>query len=569
MAVLVAIFLLSCRPGPPPGNPGGGEAVSGGGFFTDITEVSGIRFSHSHGGGARLSNILESSGGGVSFCDLDDDGRLDLFLVSGTRLDGDGNLLGAPDSPRNAYYHQETDGRFVEMTRAAGLEQDGYGMGAFCADYDNDGDTDLLVTRYGPDSLFRNDGNGQFTDVGKEAGIADARWSASAAFGDIDGDGDLDLYVSHYLRFRPNMVGVHSSALSKREGFRFFPGPRDYEGVTDSLYRNMGNGRFEEITEEAGLLSGGKGMGVAFSDFDGDGDLDIYVANDKTANFLYWNDGKGQFTEGAFLAGVAVSEDGEESAGMGLALGDYDGDEDEDLFVTNMVLEYNAFYRNEGDQTFQDLTPATGLAEDSYRFVGFGTGFLDYDNDGLLDLLVLNGHVVDYIEGYSTSMSFQQEPFLYRNDGVGHFVDVSKRAGLFFRHRYVGRGLAFGDVDNDGDIDLLVGTNHGQAYLLRNDVGNASSWIDVKARGTDCNRDGIGALVSVVDGTLKQVAMVRAQYSYLANNDPRVHFGLGARTMVDAVEIRWPCGKVERIEKVPARRHLLAEEGRGIRVFGR
>jgi enediyne biosynthesis protein E4 len=562
------LLALGCGPtGSRPvtlGSPAG--AFSALPTFTDVTEASGVRFRHTHGGGQRLKNILESLASSTAVCDLSGDGRLDLFLTNGSKVDEHGALIGGAQHPRSAYYRAEPDGTYSDRTEASGLAGDGYGMGAYCADYDNDGDTDLFVTRYGTDALYRNNGDGTFTDVAAEAGVADPRWSTGAAFGDIDKDGDLDLYVCHYLEFRPDMVGVHASTLSKHEGFYFFPGPRDYEAVTDSLYRNDGNGHFTDITQQAGLLPGGKGLGVVFSDFDGDGNEDIYVTNDKTPKFLYWNRGDGTFTEGAMLAGVAVSEDGEETGGMGIGVDDVDNDGRPDMFITNMIFEYNSLYRNRGDRVFTDITARAHLAEDSYRFVGFGTGFFDYDNDGFLDVVVLNGHVVDYIEAFSTSMTFQQEPQMYRNERDGTFHNVSRESGAFFDRRYAGRSVAFGDLDEDGDIDLLVGTNNGPAYLLRNDGGNRNGWLRVDVQGTHCNRDGFGAVVTVRDGTFVRTHEVRAQYGFMASNDPRVHFGLGARTELAMVEVRWPCGKVESLEHVPVNRVLRATEGRGIEV---
>jgi hypothetical protein len=531
--------------------------------LTDVTAAAGINFVHTWGA-AHLRNVLDTTGAGGGFFDYDNDGKLDLYLVQSGGYAPDGSI--PPDKTlTSVLYHNEGNGRFVDVTASAGVGNRGYGQGCAAADYDNDGDEDLFVTNYGRNVLYRNNGDGTFTDVTAAAGLdKPVAWSTGAAWADVDNDGYLDLYVTHYLRFTPDMEGVHSSAISKREGFMFFAGPRDYDGVTDTLYHNNGDGTFTDVTREAGLSPGGKGLGVIFSDLDGDGDQDIFVANDKTPNFLYVNDGHGHFTEVAFHAGVAVSEDGEETAGMGVAADDYDGDGRTDVVVTNMIFEYNSLYHNEGAMHFSDRAKATGFADNSYQFVGFGIIFLDADNDGWRDIMVNNGHIADYIDAFSQSWSFKQERFLYRNLGNGKFQNVTPESGDISGVKKVGRGLAYGDFDNDGDMDVLA-TNAGEApNLYRNDGGNANNWLRLRTVGTKSNRDGIGARVTMSAGGRTQMQEVRAQSGFLSTNDPRPLFGLGQTAGVEKIEVRWPSGQVDTIGPVEANRMITLVEGKGI-----
>lgn len=531
--------------------------------FTDITAASGIRFRHTWGA-SKLRTILDSSGAGGGFLDYDNDGDLDIYLVQGGGYTKDGSI--PPDKKLTSMlYRNEGHGVFVDVTESAHVGNRGFGMGCAAADYDNDGDQDLLVTNYGRDVFYRNNGDGTFADVTEEAGLdKPVAWSAGAAWGDIDYDGDLDLYVTHYLDFRPGMKGVHASAISKRDGFVLFPGPRDYDGVTDTLYRNNGDGTFTDITQEAGLSQGGNGLGVVFADFDDDGDQDIFVANDKTPNFLYVNDGTGHFTEIAFKVGVAASEDGEDTAGMGAAVGDYDGDGRLDLVITNMIFEYNSLFRNEGEMRFSSQAKKTGFAEDSYQFVGWGVVFLDAENDGWRDIFVNNGHVVDYIDAYSQSWSFKQERFLYRNLGNGKFKNITPDSGDIHGVKKAGRGLAYGDFDNDGDIDLLAMNAGESPNLYRNDGGNTNHWIRIRTVGTTSNRDGIGARIKVTAGGRTQSQDVRSNSSYLSTNDPRPLFGLGRVSRVDTIEIHWPSGQIDRVGPVEVNRTLTIIEGIGL-----
>lgn len=516
--------------------------------FSDATEKAGLRFVHTWGS-PRMRNMVDSVGSGVGFFDYDGDGQMDIFLAQS----GGGE---------SRLYRNEGNWTFTDVTEKAGLKIAGYGMGVAAADYDNDGHQDFFVTSYGRNILFHNSGNGTFTDVTEKAGLEVVNaFSTQAAWADIDNDGHLDLYVTHYIDYRPEMKHVHAGALSKREGFSFFPGPRDYDAVTDTLYRNNGNGTFENITENAGLSPGGKGLGVAFSDLDNDGDQDIFVANDRTPKFLYENDGKGRFREHAFRSGVAVSEDGEATAGMAVAVDDFDGDGLLDLVMTNMIFEFNSLFRNEGGMRFRDIARASHFAEDSYRFVGFGVASLDIDNDGWRDILVNNGHMVDYIDAFSQSMTSKQERQVYLNRGGGQFSDVTRDCGDVYAVRKLGRGLAYADVDDDGKMDLLAADAGERPALYHNATKNSGHWLRIRVSGRKSNRDGIGAKIFVTVGDRTQIQEVRAQSSYLATNDPRNLFGLGENDGADAIELRWPSGRIDRIGPTKADQTILIEEG--------
>lgn len=538
-------------------------AATDGFRLQEITAAAGIHFVHTWGA-AKLRTILDTTGSGGGFFDYDNDGLLDIYLVQGGDYGPDGSIPPGK-TLTSVLYHNEGKGTFVDVTKKAGIGNRGFGMGAAAADFDNDGDQDLFVTNYGRNVLYRNNGDGTFADVTEAAGLGEpVAWSGSAAWGDIDNDGDLDLYVTHYLDFRPDMKGVHSSAISKREGFMFFPGPRDYEGVTDSLYRNNADGTFTDVTGSAGLSPANKGLGVVFVDFDDDGDQDIFVADDKTPNFLYRNDGAGGFADVAFEAGVAVSEDGEETAGMGVAVDDYDGDGRVDAAVTNMIFEYNSLYHNDGALRFSDRARHSGFAENSYQFVGFGICFLDADNDGRRDIMVTNGHIADYIDAFSQSWSFRQERFLFHNLGEGRFENVTARSGDIAGVKKVGRGLAYGDFDNDGDMDLLA-MNAGEApNLYRNDGGNRNHWLRVRAVGTRSNRDGVGASVRITAGGHSQRQDVRANSGYLSTHDPRLLFGLGQASRVESIEVRWPSGQIDNVGSIDADRAVTVVEGKGL-----
>ena len=527
-------------------------------LFAEVAAESGIHFQHVYGVGP-IRNILESSGAGAGFFDSDNDGDLDLYLVNGLVLEGDPRI-----QPSDALYRNEGQGRFAEVTRAAGIVDSGYGMGCAAADYDNDGDQDLYVANYGPNALYRNEGRGRFSEAAKRAGLADPRWSVAASWLDYDNDGMLDLFVANYLSF-DHRVSPERSLASLHEGYRSYAGPRDFQAQPDALYRNLGDGTFADVSAQMGINpqgAGGKGMGSLATDYDMDGDLDIFVANDRSPKQLYRNDG-GHFAEVALWAGVAFDESGNATGAMGVDAGDYDGDGRLDLFVTNFVFEYNSLYRNLGDGTFADLTNAAGLALPSYKYVGWGAGFFDYDNDGWLDIFVANGHVHEDMDLLNESVSFGQPNQLFHNEGQGVFTEVSAQSGPPFLIARSSRGAAFGDYDDDGDLDIAVVNAGGPAELLRNDGGNRDNWLALRLEGVAGNRDAIGARVRVRAGSLSLIRELHAGASYSSQSDLRVYFGLGGQTRIDSLEIRWPGGRVETFANLPVNSQLRFEEGRG------
>ena len=574
--------------------------------FADVTAQAGISFTHTNGAAGEYL-LIETTGAGGAFFDYDNDGDLDVYLVDGFDLQGirsvpinlvyqQGDLYwvrepnqdkGArsrdaaqyavalsprPDSasvsPRNVLYRNNGDGTFTDTGPESKTGDTGYGMGCAVADYDNDSDQDLYVTNYGPNVLYQNNGDGTFADATEQAVVGASQWSTSAAFFDYDNDGVIDLYVTNYVDFtvETNKVCggyVRTNSQGYRaiiEATRSHCAPLEYGGVPDVLYHNNGDGTFADVSVAAGIDDpSGKGLGVVALDYDGDGDQDLFVANDGTPNFLYQNLGDGTFENAALKKGVAYNGVGESEAGMGVDFGDYDNDGDFDLFVANFSYETNTLYRNEGG-FFKDVTAEAGLADPSHRFLGFGTNFLDYDNDGDLDLYVANGHVQDKIALFQSGVEYMQEHQLFRNDGGGSYAEASSISGEWFLHKQISRGAAFGDYDRDGDVDVLVTNCGGEAKLVRNDGGNRENWLMVRTMGTHSNRDGIGTRVRVVAEGLEQVRQVRSGSSYLTASDPRLHFGLSHRTRIDLVEVRWPSGLVQRLEQVPVNQVLVIAE---------
>ncbi len=536
---LSAVQPLAAQRGPPP-------------QFTDVARRSGLRFRHNFGA-ASFTSVLMTTGSGAALFDYDNDGWLDAFLVNGINLEPS-----APNRPtHHALFRNRGDGTFINVTAAAGITTATYGQGCAVADFDGDGFVDLYITNYGPNQLYRNRGDGTFEDVTARSGTGDDRWSAGAVFFDYDGDADLDLFVSNYVRLRD---GAHASALSKRGGFQVFPGPRDYEAEDDVLYRNNGDGTFTDVTAEVGLSPGGKGLTVVASDFDDDGDQDVFVANDAVPNFLYQNNG-GTFAEVGLMAGVAFDPDGVETAAMGVAIADIDHDGDEDLYVTNMLFEFNNLYLNHGTLTFEDRTKALRLDRDNYRHVGWATRFADFNHDGYLDLFVANGHVVDYVEGFSQSITFEQQNQLFLGDGQGRFTNVASECGRDFRAKSASRGGAFGDYDNDGDIDILLVNSGGWAQLFRNETPPSDRWLKIRLKGRAPNTDAIGAKVAVSFGDRTVRSEVRYAGSYLSSSDPTVHVGLRPGEVEGRVEVTWPSGRIT-THSVRAGRRVLLEEPR-------
>ena len=508
--------------------------------FTEVAASAGLRFHHNFGAD-KLQNVLMTTGSGCAFLDYDNDGWIDVFMVNSTFLDEHG-LPRADKATHHALFHNERNGTFKEVTAAAGITKASYGQGCAVGDYDGDGFVDIYITNYGTNSLYRNRGDGTFEDVTAKSGTGSTGWNSGAVFFDYDGDGDLDLYVSHYLKFRPDQRGVHSSSLSKRSGYTTFPGPRDYEGEDDVMYRNNGDGTFTEVSKEVGLVKNGKGLTVVAADFDNDGDQDLFVANDSTPNFFYENRG-GKFVEIALQAGCAYDPQGVETAAMGVDVVDVDGDGNLDIFVTNMIFEFNNMYRNLGHLTFADTTKAMHLDTDNFRHVGWATHFADFNHDGYLDCFVANGHVVDYVEGFSQSITYPQQKMLFLGDSKGRFSLVSKQCGKDFQRKRVSRGGAFGDFDNDGDIDILVQTSGGSAELLRNDMPMNDRWLKIRLKGQRPNTQAIGAKVTTQLGSRKVYSQVSCPASYLSSSDPTIHIGLRPGESEGAVDIVWPSRK--------------------------
>jgi len=522
--------------------------------FTDITTQAGISFRHV--ASPEKKYIVESMSGGVALFDYDNDGDLDIYLVNSLTVD----LVKTKGKTKSQLYRNLGGGKFTEVAEKAGVSDIGWGMGVAVGDYNNDGFEDLYVTCLGPDYLFKNNGDGTFTNVTAKAGVSDPRWSTGASFFDYDRDGDLDLFVSNYVDFDVNNLPEFGQGKScQYKSIAVQCGPRGLKGAGDSLYRNNGNGTFTEVSKAAGVSDpdGYYGLGVITSDFDEDGLIDIFVANDSTPNFHYRNKGDGTFEEIGFVAGTGVNENGSEQGSMGVTVGDYDHDGKLDLFVTNFADEYNTLYHNNGKNSFTDLSYAAKVAAVSLPYVGWGTKFFDYNNDGWVDLFVANGHVYPQLPGY------RQRRLLHRNNRDGTFSEVSADFGAVLTEDRVSRGVAFGDIDNDGDIDLIIADLDGPPQLLRNDGGNTDNSILLKTVGVKSNRSGIGARVTVVSGDLTQVDEVRSGDSYISQSDLRLHFGLQKRTKVDSIEVHWPSGVVDKVSSVGVNRIVTIKEGQG------
>jgi hypothetical protein len=524
--------------------------------FSPATSDARVEFQHVNGASPD-KYMVETMGSGGLFFDYDRDGWIDIFLVDGGSL-ADSK---AADTARHKLYRSRGNGTFEDTTAASGITHTAYGLGACSADVDNDGWLDLYITAFGPNVLYRNNGNGTFTDITKTAGVGSTLWSTSCAFGDIDDDGDLDLYVANYVEFSARNNKFCGDVARK---IRAYCDPHVYPGVSGVLYRNGGDGTFADITKQAGVQrTDGKSLGVIFLDYDEDGWPDIFVANDRVPNFLFRNERNGRFRETGLLAGVAVASDGKARAGMGTDFGDYDNDGHPDLVVTNFDLETHSVFRNLGGGIFADATAQSGVGPPTLPFVGFGTAWFDGDNDGDLDLAIVNGHVLDNPGVFRTGASHAQRRLLFVNNGKGRLAEIGRSAGPGFEPERVSRGLFVGDVDNDGDLDMLI-TNNGQAAeLLRNDGMNRGNSLILRLVGTKSNRDAIGARLRVVSGGTSWVREVRAGSSYLGQNDLRVHVGVGTAAQVD-VGVRWPSGAVEEVRGISVNQIVTLSEGKGL-----
>ncbi len=533
--------------------------------FTDAAHKAGIDIQMVNGGDAVKKFAFESTGSGVALIDYDRDGYADIFLVNGNRLES------APTStPTNHLFHNNHDGTFTDVTARAGVGSSGWGQGVCAGDFDNDGFDDLFVTYYGRQNvLYHNNGDGTFSDATAAAGLGGParNWSTGCAFVDYDRDGRLDLFVASYVDFNPATVGLPGSGpncLSR--GVAVFCGPRGLPPARSHLYRNQGNGRFTDVSAATGITKAGDcyGLGVLTGDFQNRGWPDIYVACDSTPSLFFHNNGDGTFDERGVQAGIAYDEDGREQAGMGVSAADYDGDGRLDIFKTNFEDDVPDLYHNEGDGAFSFRTFDARLGF-NLKYLGWGGGFLDYDNDGWPDLFIANGHVYPELESHNHSESrYRQRNLLYHNSGNGRFEDVTSVAGPGLDLRRSGRGVAFGDLNNNGKLDIVINNQNDPPTLLRNEGENTNHWIAIRTAGTKSNRDGIGARVTLAAGGTRQVQEVRSGGSYLSESDLRVHFGLGSAAKIDWIEVRWPSGALDRIENVAANRFLTVEEGRGL-----
>jgi hypothetical protein len=502
-------------------------------------------------------------GAGVALLDYDNDGRLDIFLVNGAPLADPTpkRSIPAKTGPEywNRLFHQKSDGTFEDVTVKAGLQGSGYGMGVAVGDYDNDGFEDLYVTAYGGNKLYHNHGNGTFTDATSTAGVEGGGWSTSAAWIDLDGDGYLDLVVLRYLDwdFDDVWCGEH------KEGYRAYCHPDFFKPISPLVYHNNKDGTFTEVSQKLGLAKPGKGLGVAIADYDHDGHIDFFVANDSMAEFLYHNKGDGTFEDMGLVSQVAVDMDGRTYAGMGVDFADYNNDGWPDIVVTDLANQRYAIYQNAGDGSFNYVTPTSGLSAMTVSHSGWGVRFLDYDNDGWKDLLIAQGHDLDTIELTYPNLHYREPMLLARNTGHG-FVDISRESGSVFGQPWIARGMAIGDLDNDGRLDAVITTNDGPVHILHNETAASNHWLLLKLVGHKSNRDAIGAEVAITTATGSQFATVSTASSYLSASDKRVHFGLGKEARVRKIEIRWPSGIRQTLNDVAADQVLEVNEPAGL-----
>jgi hypothetical protein len=526
--------------------------------FTDVTERAGIHFKHNSGAFGK-KYLPETMGSGVCFLDYDNDGWQDILFVNSMDWPEHKNGKSFP-----ALYHNNRDGTFTDVTRAAGLAIEMYGMGCAIGDYDNDGYPDIYITGVGSNHLFRNLRNGKFSDVSAKAGVGDAGFSTSAVWFDYDNDGKLDLFVSHYVEW--SVAKDQYCSLDGKN--KSYCTPQAYKGQSSSLFHNRGDGTFENMTKKAALYDPtSKSLGIALVDYDNDGWLDLFVANDTEPNKLYRNNHNGTFTDVAVLSGVALSETGRARAGMGVDAGDYDGSGQQSLIIGNFTNESMSLYRNDGSGLYTDEAAASGIGQMSIQSLTFGCFFFDYDLDGLLDIFAANGHVSDDINVVQPNVKYAQRPSLFRNKGNRKFEEVAGKVGRALQTEIVGRGAAYGDFDNDGDLDLVITANNGVARLLRNDNGNQNDMLRVKTVGTRSNRDGIGAKVTVKTNTgISQMQMVKSGSSYLSQSEMPLTFGLGkpeeGKTL--ALQIVWPSGKTDSMTGIKPNQFITVQEGKGI-----
>jgi enediyne biosynthesis protein E4 len=576
LKLVLVVFLaarLTCaqggHPTPPPPPPGAKSSKCTGRpipQLEDITAKAGITFKHTADPAKKY--IVESMSGGVILFDYDRDGWLDIYFTNAPTVE----MAIKGQKSLGVLYHNNHDGTFTDVTAKSGLTSPCFAMGGAVGDYDNDGWPDLYLTCLGGNILYHNNGDGTFTDVTAKAGVADGRWSTGAAFGDYDGDGFLDLMVTNYVDFHlDDLPGFGKSPNCKYRGIDVQCGPRGLKGAGDSLFHNNGNGTFTDVSKAAGVddPNGYYGLGVVWADFNNTGRPDIYIANDSTPKFLYKNLGNGKFVDIGLESGTAVSEDGSEQASMGIAIGDYLHNGRPSLYVTNFSDENDLLFRNDGNWNFTDVSYASGEALPSLPFVKWGTVFADLDNDGWLDLMTVTGHVYPQVDALPSGANYREPKLLRMNQKDGTFCDASTQAGPALLEKRVSRGLAFGDLFNTGNLDLVVGDIDGAPMLLKNHGVPARHWVSFELAGTKSNRLAIGARVKLIAGGMTQTDEIHSGGSYLSQNDLRVHFGLATATKIDRVEIRWPSGQVDTVTDLPADQFYSVLEGTGVVPAGR
>jgi len=532
--------------------------------FVDVAKQAGINHKTTFGDERRNRYLLETTGCGIAFVDYDGDGWLDIFQVNGTRLDGPPT----DDAPTNRLYRNKGDGTFEDVSDRAGIRKTGWGQSVCVGDFDNDGDDDIFVAYFGENVLYRNEGNGTFTEVAQKAGVAKnrTRWATGSAFLDYDRDGYLDLFVASYIDLDLKTAPLPETGPCLYKGVLVACGPPGLTGGVNALYHNNGDGTFTDVSEKAHITQtqGTYGLGVLVADFNNDSWPDIYVANDSAPAILYKNNGDGTFTDIGVEAGCAFSVDGKPQAGMGVSAGDYDRDGWFDIFKTNFSGDTSTLYRNItgsfGDTAFEDVTFQAGLGHNT-KWLGWGCGFADFDNNGWQDIFLVNGHVYPEVEKLTTEAGYAQRKVLYRNLQNGTFEDVSDQIAGPITQPSASRGCAFGDYDNDGDIDILINTVNDYPELLKCESTTGNNWITVKTIGRKSNRSGIGARLICVTEEGSQMWEVRSGGSYCSQNDLRVHFGLGKATTVKSLEIRWPSGQVDKLENLPVNKIMVVKEG--------
>ena len=540
-------------------NSSGSDISRISGRFVDVTERLGIRFVQKASPTSR-KYLLETMGSGVAVFDYDNDGRLDIFFANGARIDDpmQPDAIPQKDGPQywNRLYHQKVDGSFEDVTEKAGLAGIGYCTGVAVGDFDNDGYEDLFVTGYGRSTLYHNNGNGTFTDVTDKAGVAGSGWATSAAWFDYDHDGRLDLVVARYMEWKFDDIYCGE----RREGYRSYCHPDIFKPVSVLLYHNEGNGKFIEVSHKAGVDKPMKGLGVAVADYDKDGWPDFFIANDSIPEALYHNKRDGTFEEVALVSGIALDGGGATFAGMGVDFEDYNNDGWPDVIVTDLANQRYSLYTNFGDGTFDYATNSSGLGAITLLHSGWGVRFLDYDNDGWKDLFIVQAHVMDNIEVNEPHLHYLEPPMLLHNERGRKFTDVSSSSGEVFHKRWAGRGLASGDIDNDGKVDVIVTSNNGPARVLKNETPTDNHWLTLKLVGVKSNRDAIGAQVEIATESGKQYASVTTASSYQSSSDPRLHFGLGNAVSVKSIRIRWPSGMVQALPETKGDQILTIKE---------